>query len=351
MKTFFQNGEKSTFRISPDGNYFSYRADYKGKMNIFVQKVGDSTAVRVSNDTLRSIYSYFWKSNRIVYAQDIDGDQNFQLFSVKTDGTDLKALTPFPAVRSDVIDALTDITGEEKELIVQINKRVKEYFDPYLLNVETGALTLLYNNKENYDSWITDNNGIIRLASKTDGVNITRNYRDPDMGSFTPLLTTSFKDNFTPVSFDKDNKNIYVLSNTSRDKTALVEYDPVAKKELKELYTSNDYDLSTVKYDRKRQSLASVYWQAEKKEKHFFDATWETIQNNLDKKFEGYEPEIVSYDDARSKAIVATGNDRAQVRYYLYDFKTKETKPAANPYPWIEEKQIFYFKFVSEKVI
>ncbi|MCD8540156.1 MAG: hypothetical protein LRY55_10585 [Leadbetterella sp.] len=230
METFFKNGEKSSFRISPDGNYFSYRADYKGKTNIFVQKVTDSTAVRVTTDTLRSIYSYFWKGDRIVYAQDTGGDENFQLFSVKADGSDLKALTPFPGVRSDIIDALLETTGKEKELIVQINKRVPEYFDPYLLNIETGALTLLYDNKENFDGWMTDNNGTICLASKTDGVNITWNYRHSDQQPFTPLLTTSFKDIFTPSSFDKDNKHIYALSNIGRDKVALVEYDPAAKK-------------------------------------------------------------------------------------------------------------------------
>ncbi|WP_211218079.1 S9 family peptidase [Niabella aurantiaca] len=349
VKTFFKNGEKSTFRISPDGNYFSYRADYKGKTNIFVQKVSDSTAVRVTNDTLRSIFNYFWKGDKIVYAQDIGGDENFQLFSVNADGTDLKALTPFPGVRSDIIDALLNINGKGKELIVQINKRVKEYFDPYLLNIETGALTLLYDNKENYDSWVTDNNGVIRLASKTDGVNITWNYRNTDKDPFTPLLRTSFKDFFSPASFDKDNKNIYALSNIGRDKVALVEYDPATKKDVKELYADNNYDLSSIKYDRKKQALTSVHWEAEKQEEHFFDKEWEAIQNGLDQKFEGYETEIVSYNDARTKAIVATSNDRAPVKYYIYDFQTKETNEVANPFPWIEEKQMSHVKPITYK--
>lgn len=347
VKTFFKNGEKATFRISPDGNYFSYRADYKGKSNIFVQKVSDSMAVRVTSDTLRSIFSYFWKGDRIVYAQDIGGDENFQLFSVKSDGTDLKALTPFPGVRSDIIDALTDINGKEKELMVQINKRVKEYFDPYLLNIETGVLTLLYNNKENYDGWITDNSGVIRLASKTDGVNITWNYRNSEKDSFATLLTTSFKDIFTPASFDKDNKNIYALSNIGRDKVALVEYDPIIKKEVKELYANKDYDLSHAKYDRKKQSLTAVYWEAEKEEKHFFDKEWEEIQNSLNKKIENYQTEIISYDDARTKAIVATNSDRAPVRYYIYDFKTRQTIEASNPYPWIKEEQMSHVKPIT----
>ena len=349
METFFKNGEKNTFRISPDGNYFSYRADYKGKSNIFVQNVSDSTAVRVTNDTLRSISSYFWKGDRIVYAQDIGGDENFQLFSVKADGTDLKALTPFVGVKSDIIDALNDIEGKEKELIIQINKRVKEYFDPYLLNIETGELTLLYNNVENYDSWVTDNNGTIRLASKTDGVNITWHFRNSDKESFSPILTTSFKDIFTPASFDKDNKNIYALSNIGRDKSTLVEYDPKTKKEVRELYADKNYDLSSITYDRKKQALTAVYWEAEKPEKYFFDKEWGDLQDDLDKKFSGYETIIVSYNNARTKAIVWAGNDRMPGKYYIYDFKTKETVDAANPYPWINEKQMSHVKPITYK--
>ena len=349
VKTFFKNGEKSSFKISPDGNYFSYRADYKGKTNVFVQKVNDTKAVRVTNDTLRSIFNYFWKGDRIVYAQDVGGDENFQLFSVKADGTDLKALTPFPGVRSDIIDDLLDVQGKEKELIVQINKRVKEYFDPYLLNVETGTLTLLYNNKENFDGWVTDNNGLIRLASKTDGVNITWNYRNSEKEPFTPLITTTFKDVFTPSSFDKDNKNIYALSNIGKDKVVLVEYDPIGKKNVKELFADNNYDLDAINYDRKKQSLTSVTWEAEKQEEHFFDKEWEEIKNNLKKQIEGYETEIVNYDDARTKAIVWAGNDRTPGKYYLYDFKTTKVKEVANPFPWIEEKHMSYMKPITYK--
>lgn len=349
VETFFKNGEKSTFRISPDGNYFSYRADYKGMSNIFVQKVSDSATVRVTNDTLRSIPGYFWKGDRIVYAQDVGGDENFQLFSVKADGTDLKALTPFDGIRSDIVDALLDIDGKEKELIVQINKRVKEYFDPYLLNIETGALTLLYDNKDNYDSWMTDNEGIIRFASKTDGVNITWNYRNSDKDDFTPLLSTTFKDIFIPASFDKNNKNVYVLSNIGRDKVVLIEYDPIVKKDVIELFSDDKYDLGSVKYDRKKQALTSVYWEAEKQKKHFFDKEWEEIQIGLDKNFEGYEVGIVSYNDARTQGIVAISNDRMPVKYYIYDFKTKETKEVANPYPWIDEKQMSHVKPITYK--
>lgn len=51
MEDLFKNPEKASFRISPDGQYISYRAPWKNRMNIFVQKVGDSTAVQVTADT------------------------------------------------------------------------------------------------------------------------------------------------------------------------------------------------------------------------------------------------------------------------------------------------------------
>lgn len=106
MKLFFKNGEKANFQISPNGNYYSYIASYKDMMNVFVQKVGEENAVRVTNDTLRSIYNYFWKGDRIVFLQDVGGDENFQLFSVTATGSDLKALTPFPGYRTAVLDVL-----------------------------------------------------------------------------------------------------------------------------------------------------------------------------------------------------------------------------------------------------
>jgi dipeptidyl aminopeptidase/acylaminoacyl peptidase len=349
MKSFFKNGEKSTFRISPDGNYFSYRADYHGKMNIFVQKATDSVAVRVTSDTARSIGGYFWKGDRIVYMQDIAGDENFQVFSVKPDGTGLKAHTPFKGIRSGIIDPLLETPGREKEMIVGINKRNLEYFDPYLLNLETGSLKLLFDNKNNYDGWVTDNTGTIRLASKTDGVNVTWKYRDTEKDSFQVMITTNFREQFYPSSFDKDNKRMYVMSNIGRDKVALVEYDPVARKEVKELYANSEYDLSNIFYDRKEGKLVSVSWTADAEEDHYFDQTWGEIQKGLEEKFKGYETRIVSYDDARTRAIVWTGNDRLPAKYHLYDFKTKESKEAANPYPWIEEKQMAHCKPIVYK--
>ena len=347
MQLFFKNGEKTGFQISPDGSYFSYMANYKDMQNVFVQKAGENEALRVTSDTLRSIPGYVWKGTRIVYIQDIGGDENFQLFSVDPAGGDVKPLTPFPGYRTMVLDELSFIPGKEKEMLVGLNKRDKQYFDPYLLNIETGELKMLYENKENYDSWYTDNNGVIRIATKTDGVNITYMYRNTEKDNFSELLTTSFRETFYPGSFDSGNKNIYVLSNIGRDKVALVEYDPATKKEIKELYINPDYDLGGIFYDKKKKVLASVTWTGVKSEDHFFDKEWEEIMTGLKKQFKGYEVGIAGRDDEMKKGIVAVSSDKLRVKYYLYDFTTRATTEIANPYPWLNETDMAPMKPVS----
>lgn len=349
MQDFFKNGIKSSFQISPDGKYYSYRADYKGKMNIFVQKIGDTTALRVTNDTLRSIRIYFWKGDQIVYQQDVGGDENFQIFAVKPDGSGTKALTPFPGYRSEIIDALRFIPGKEKELIVIINKRDKQYFDPYSLNIETGDLKLLYENKENYDSWYTDNNGVIRLATKTDGVNVTYLYRNSEKDKFSELITTSFKETFYPQSFDAGNQMIYVLSNIGRDKVALVKYDPITKKETEELYSNPDYDLGGAFYDRKKKDLVSVWWDADKEQKHFFNKEWGEMQATVEKQLPGYIADFSSYNDDQTKFVAYITSDKLPVKYYLFDKQSNDLKEVANPYPWLNEKDLAEMKPISFK--
>jgi dipeptidyl aminopeptidase/acylaminoacyl peptidase len=335
MKLFFKNGDKDNLQISPDGIYYSYVANYKDISNIFVQKMGDENVTRVTNDTLRSIWNYFWKGDRIVYLQDIGGDENYQLFSVTTNGKDIKTLTPFPGYRTNVLDVLRFIPGKEKEMLISINKRDKQYFDPYLINIETGELTLMYENKQNFDSWYTDNNGMIRMATRTDGVNISYLYRDTENDAFKELLTTSFKETFYPQSFDALNKNIYVLSNIGRDKVVLVEYDPVGRKEVKEIYAQPEYDLQGIVYDKKKKIIANVYWTGEKAEDYYFDKQRDTIITRLQKQFEGCKVYFSSLDDDRNNAIVTVYSDRLRGKYFAYDFRSGEAKEISNPYPWL----------------
>ncbi len=347
VEDFFKNPEKFSWRISPDGEYISYLSPHNGHTNVFVRKIADSVAIPITNDTVRNIYRYQWKGNRIIYLQDIGGDENFQMFSVSSDGKDLKALTPFSKVRTEILDDWRDIAGKEKEMMIGMNKRDAKYFDPYSINIETGELKVLYENDKNYDSWFTDHSGIIRIASKTDGVNTAYYQRATEAAPFDSFLTTTYKDQFAIQFFTFDNKNIYVSSNIGRDKTAIVEYDLANRKEIKEIYSNPEYDVDGLGYSEKRKVLTMAHYTSWKREQHFLDAETESEYKKMQDKFKGYEIGIYGNNVAEDKFVVWTGNDKVAARYHFYDKKTGETKFLADAFPWLKEENMATMKAVK----
>ncbi len=341
MKDFFRNPEKSGFQISPNGAYFAFRAPWKNRMNLFVQKVGDSTATQVTMDTVRDVSSYFWKNDRLVYSRDINGDENFIVFSASTDGKDVKALTPEKGVRAGVQDDLRGLAGRENTVLLVMNKRNPEIFDPWYVDIVTGKMTQALDNTPNYENYITDHDGVIRFASKTDGVNTNWFYRASEKEPFAEYMTVSFKDAWNPMFFTFDNKNCYVSSNLNgRDKTASAEWDIAAKKEIKEIYANADYDDGGLDYSRKRKVLTTASFEGEKSEMVFLDDATKKMYERLQAQFPGMEVRVASESDDETKRTVWVGSDKVTGRFY-YDADGQEKATLlCDRTPWLKEDQM-----------
>ena len=144
VEDFFRTPEKVAFQLSPGGDYLAYLGPYERRQNIFVQKVGENNAVRITHETERDIGGYFWSSDqRLVYVKDSGGDENFQLFAVDRDGSNGRDLTPFEGVKIQIIDDLED---NEDELIIGMNKNNPMLFEPYRINIRTGEYTQIAEN-------------------------------------------------------------------------------------------------------------------------------------------------------------------------------------------------------------
>jgi hypothetical protein len=114
VEDFFKNPEKFSWRISPDGEYISYLSPHNGHTNVFVRKISDTVAIPVTNDTVRNVYRYQWKGNRIIYLQDVGGDENFQMFSVGSDGKETESPDAFSKSKDEIFDDWGEIPGKGK---------------------------------------------------------------------------------------------------------------------------------------------------------------------------------------------------------------------------------------------
>lgn len=342
LEDFFRNSERTGYQLSPDGSYISYMAPYKDRLNVFVRRVDetDEHAIRITNETERSVAGYMWADNqRLLYMKDTAGDENYQLYGVHRDGSDDRAYTAFDGVRTSLID---DLEEQQGVVMIGMNKRNPEVFDPYRLNIETGELTLLAENPGNIQGWMTDHDGRLRVATAiVDGVNTQILYRDTEDEPFRPVLTTNFRDVVSFMEFTPDNKEVYAATNLHRDKTILVRMNPATCEELEVLYENERYDIASISYSRKRKKLLSVYCTGHKEPvRHYFDAEEEQLRQRIKAHFPNQRYGIADTDKAEENYLIYVGGDRTRGSYWHYNALTDEAKKIADLAPWIKSDEM-----------
>jgi len=345
LKDFFRNPDKTGYQISPDGNYFSYLTSWENRLNVFVQKVGSDEAVRVTSATERDITSYFWKgNNKIMYLQDKAGDENFKLYSVNKDGSNLKLLSPEDKVRTEIVDDLED---NDDFMLVNMNERNPQAFDVYRINVNTGEKKMIAENPGNIMGWMTDHDGKLRIATASDGVNSVLMYRETEDDPFREVLSTNFRETVEPLFFTFDNKFIYASSNLGRDKSAIVKFDIANGKEMEMMYENPDVDVSGLSYSKKRKVLTAISYVKDKRELKFLDNVAEKRYNRIKKELGDYEVVISGVNKNEDKFLVRTYSDRSLGTYYFYDQTSDKLSKIADVSPWINESELAVQKPVS----
>lgn len=317
---------------------------YKNRQNVFTQKIGTSDITQITFETDRDLAWYFWANNsRIIYGKDDGGNENFHLYAVNADGSDLIELTPFKGVRIDIIDTLEDF---DDEIIIGMNKNNPQLFEPYRLNIINGKLTQLAENNnpvEPISEWMTDHDGKLRVAIKVqNGTNSVIMYRKTENEPFKEVLTTDFRVTLSPLFFEFDNGNIvYASSNLGRDKSAIVKFDLEAGKEYgAPLFEHEEVDVSQLSFSRKRKVLTSILYTTDLRHRHFLDAETESIYKRLKKSLGDYEIFVTSHNKAEDKFMVRTFSDRSLGAYYFYDKTKDELTKIVEVSPWIKEEDM-----------
>ena len=346
LRDFFRNPDQAAHQISEDGRYLSWVAPYERRLNVFVRPVAGGTPVRVTSETARDIAGYAWKGERIIYAKDFGGDENYHIVSVDLKGGDLKDLTPGEKLRANIVDILRD---DPDHLILSHNRRDAKVFDVFRVNVKTGEEKLIAQNPGNITGWETDHAGKLRAAVTTDGVNTSLLYREREEDPFKPILTTSFKETVSPAFFTFDNKKLYVRSNRGRDKTAIFVFDPQTAKEGEMLFEHPDVDVTALSYSRKRKVLTTIGYTTWKLQRKFLDKETEAIYRDLEAKLPGYEVSVTSTNRDEDKFIVGTSSDKTRGQRYLYDKATKKLELLADVSPWLPASELADMKPVEYK--
>lgn len=340
---FFDDPEMSGAQISPDGQHLSFLKAYNGTRNIWVKPRNASfdEAYPVTSEKQRPIRSYFWSRDGkyLLYVQDKGGDENFNIYAVDptkaSEGNDVpesRNLTDLEDVRAQI----QHISRVDHDLMfVGLNERDKAWHDLYSLNISTGELNLIRENTNRYTGWLFDYEDNLRLASrsKEDGTNEL--WRIDSEGETLLYSWTMFETAY-PISFTKDNRHFYLVSNAGDDidltqlylmdietgEMEFVEKDPEGKADFGGMFIS----------DKTLEVLFTSYTDAYTR-RYFKDDEFEKHYLHIKNQFDGMEVSLYGATNDERFWLVSVWSDTNPGQVYLYDMETKVLNFQYDPRP------------------
>ncbi|MCI2260928.1 S9 family peptidase [Xanthomonas indica] len=226
-KHLFANPARASMSISPDGQWLAWLADGDGVMNIWAAPSSNPRVSRqITRDKRRGIQSFNWTyvPGMLLFSQDRDGDENFQVFGADLSDGSLRALTPSVAgVRTGV----QSISRERREEIAIVsNARDARFFDVQVLNLRTGEMQCMEENT-GFSGFVVDAHYQAKLAVRNTRDGGSEWLRRDATGVWQPWQVFSAEDgrSSAPSHFDVEGRTLYAYDSRGRDTAALVAID------------------------------------------------------------------------------------------------------------------------------
>lgn len=344
VSDYFAKPKASAFQLSPNGKYMAYKEkDANNKRHVYVKNLATGEVKRAIEEKDELIKGFgFINDDRLFYMMDKGGDENFHIYAANIDGSNAKDLTPFDGVKASI----EEILKEQKDfIIISMNKNNKQVFEPYKLNVVTGDLKQLYENKDianPIQGYVFDKDGELRGFYKlVNGVTNQLFYKDLASGEFKLLKTTNWDESFGIASFNYASKNkdeAYVATNLNSDKAKIVLYDLKNDKQIKEIFSHPTYDAGGLHLSRKRgYELDYFNYEGEKNVIVPVSAFYKDLHKRMQAEFPGKQFGVVDYDDNETIFLIIVQSDKLYGKYYEYDAKTKKFKLLYDLMPQLKE--------------
>ena len=319
-------------QLSPDGRWISFLRPVEGALNFFVAPVDSIASARpLTTRTGRGIQAfdvsgnvlYKWTpdSRRILFPQDKEGDERWNLHLVDVASGEEKNLTPLPGVQ---VSFLTFSEDDPNLAAIAVRDRNPMIPDLYRLNLTTGERTLILKN-DRMVAVIPDHKlrPRVGIAIAPDGT--VDLYKPTAGGGWTILWDIGPEDvaalNATAYleawRVDQENQHLIMFDTEGRDLTALaaVDMETGARSVIAE---ASESDMTGVLYHpvtQKLQAWASMWTRTTW---HITDSSIASDFEKLGKVMDG-DIKVVSRSNDLGKWIVQYMLSDAPITYMLYD--------------------------------
>lgn len=326
---FFGEVEITGAQISPDGRYISFLKPFEGARNIWVKGASEpfSAARPITAETKRPIPGYFWSrdSRFILYVQDQNGDENYNVYAVDP------AAKPAAGAKVPPAHDLTAAKGvraviyavpkaDPAHIYVGLNDRDKAWHDLYKVNLATGEKTLLKRNTARVSAWIFDHKANLRLATRS-AENGDTEFLRVDPQGFIKIYSCSVLESCAPLWFDKNNAKVYFVTNKGDLHFAqLMLMDPATgAATFVEKDPLNRVDFGSALVSERTHTLIATVYEDDRERIYWKDKTWEADYNWLRRKLPKHRINFGSRTEDERLWIVSASSDTEPGETYLFE--------------------------------
>ncbi|MEG5173616.1 S9 family peptidase [Microcoleus sp. B3-D7] len=320
----FGNPEKTSPKLSPDGKYLAYIApDEHNVLQVQLRTVGQADDRQLTADKKRGIRIFFWtySGEELIYQQDIDGDEQWHLFSVNIQSNLVRDLTPLQGVRAHPIALDRNFPNE---ILVEMNISDRRKHDVYRINLQNGAVELDTDNPGNIMgwTWIADAQFQVRAATATNADGSTELlFRETADKSWESLRRWGPDDEGGAVMFSENGKILYIIGNHDANAKRSIALDLETKQETN-IASDPEYDVGDILIHPTNREIQAVSFYKDKQEWQILDQSIAEDFENLGK-FRPGEFSITSRNLADTTWLIAYRTDDCPVYYYTYDRASK----------------------------
>ena len=304
-------------------------------------------------------------SNRLIYKL-VEGGFS----AADRDGTHIKGLTgtdgarerqeTFPVISGGVLHFFRD----EKDgtvLMTEFNRPIINYDFQWLdtnlpnvvrVNSRTAVINRIEENPGNVEQWLTDNQGVVRVALESDRGVARIVHRENENAPWQPLPGMDRNDTkLRPLGIGADNQTLYVNRRTPAGTWAVYPYDLRQKAFGEPLIAHEHYDIipewwrssgngvalqGLIFAPDRSGALLGIRFLTEFPRVVWFAEAMAALQASLDAALPNKINTIVSMDDARRRFIVQSWAANEPGVFYLFDANTQKLSKLLARMPWID---------------
>lgn len=317
--TLFGNPIKTNPQVSPDGTMLAYVAPLDGVLNVWVRSMAEEDDRPVTQDTGRGIQVFRWMGDNahILYIQDLDGDENWHLYSVELAAGIVRDLTPFENVQVRIV---AHNKYFPHSMLVAINKDDPGIHDVYHLDLPSGELRLVTKNPGNVWVWLADSQLRLRAAmvvNEEGGFDLLHRFTEDS--PWERLLRWALEDarSSGPISFSRDGRMLLLTDSRNANTSRLVRIE-LATGALEVIAEDPEYDVGDVILNSDTMEPELVGFVRER-------TAWTVLSEDVREDYEAIcalhhgELGVVCADDAERIWVVRFIADDGPVSFYSYD--------------------------------